>query len=393
MDALRQEMERKRKATAELTGGKKWVKKGDIEKARVAQYMEAQALEEEERKKRQAAVAASDAADVAATLARVAKSAAPAASDAAASGAAASGGASSSSAAAGSGAVVEEELRPSDVKRRLRMLAQPIQLYGEGDEERLERYRAVSSALPSEKEVDTSDLKAGQMFNETQLYSESGAAKQEGVIRDEEAGDEEESLQHDEELAATFVPTYPEQIVSRHFKELVQLWETMLNARDAKEAATTDGKRELGTYLQSRRHLRPFFKQLKTRTIPLDVLNTMIEITRHVRHAETRRHVWPSRGSSDGIGRLGAALRTREGGHLDAGAWKRPTQLTHRCRRVWEKPHKTHRCRLTAISSRHMQQREYVKAHDAYIKCAIGSAPWPMGITGTAARSKRKGAS
>ena len=39
-----------------------------------------------------------------------------------------------------------------------------------------------------------------------------------------------------------------------------------------------------------------------------------------------------------------------------------------------------------------MQQREYVKAHDAYIKCAIGSAPWPMGITGTAARSKRKGA-
>lgn len=317
MDALRQEMERKRKATAELTGGKKWVKKGDIEKARVAQYMEAQALEEEERKKRQAAVAASDAADVAATLARVAKSAAPAASDAAASGAAASGGASSSSAAAGSGAVVEEELRPSDVKRRLRMLAQPIQLYGEGDEERLERYRAVSSALPSEKEVDTSDLKAGQMFNETQLYSESGAAKQEGVIRDEEAGDEEESLQHDEELAATFVPTYPEQIVSRHFKELVQLWETMLNARDAKEAATTDGKRELGTYLQSRRHLRPFFKQLKTRTIPLDVLNTMIEITRH------------------------------------------------------------------------MQQREYVKAHDAYIKCAIGSAPWPMGITGTGVHERQ----
>ena len=30
-----------------------------------------------------------------------------------------------------------------------------------------------------------------------------------------------------------------------------------------------------------------------------------------------------------------------------------------------------------------MQQREYVKAHDAYIRCAIGTAPWPMGITGT----------
>ena len=98
---------------------------------------------------------------------------------------------------------------------------------------------------------------------------------------------------------------------------LVRLWETMLNERDAKEAATTEGKRELATYLQSRRHLRPFFKQLKTRTIPLDVLNTMIEITRH------------------------------------------------------------------------MQQREYVRANDAYIKCAIGNMPWPMGITGTGVHERQ----
>ena len=28
----------------------------------------------------------------------------------------------------------------------------------------------------------------------------------------------------------------------------------------------------------------------------------------------------------------------------------------------------------------HMRRREYVAAHDAYIRCAIGNAPWPMGV-------------
>lgn len=31
-------------------------------------------------------------------------------------------------------------------------------------------------------------------------------------------------------------------------------------------------------------------------------------------------------------------------------------------------------CRFT-------EQREYVKAHDAYLRMAIGNAPWPMGVT------------
>lgn len=31
----------------------------------------------------------------------------------------------------------------------------------------------------------------------------------------------------------------------------------------------------------------------------------------------------------------------------------------------------------------------YVKAHDAYIRCAIGTAPWPMGITGTGVHERQ----
>ena len=45
------------------------------------------------------------------------------------------------------------------------------------------------------------------------------------------------------------------------------------------QAQMAEGKREMGAYLQARRHLRPFFKQLKTRSMPYDVLSTMVETT------------------------------------------------------------------------------------------------------------------
>ena len=89
------------------------------------------------------------------------------------------------------------------------------------------------------------------------------------------------------------------------------MWEEELEAREPAEASSQAGRTVTATFQQCKRHTRAFFKQLKTRTMPLDVLSTMVEITSF------------------------------------------------------------------------MQQREYVKAHDAYIRCAIGTAPWPMGITGT----------
>ena len=39
--------------------------------------------------------------------------------------------------------------------------------------------------------------------------------------------------------------------------------------------------------------------------------------------------------------------------------------------------------------TQHMISRDYVKAHDAYILCAIGNAPWPMGITGTGVHERQ----
>ena len=36
--------------------------------------------------------------------------------------------------------------------------------------------------------------------------------------------------------------------------------------------------------------------------------------------------------------------------------------------------------RITEIIE-NLQQREYVKANDAYLRLSIGNAPWPIGVT------------
>jgi len=330
MDALQAEIARKRKereATAgtAAAGPRKWIKKGDLEKQREAAYLQTEATEQEERQKklvvpqhRDAAIAAEQAAErkrlagESDALQDEQQQGAGASSATAGSSGSVGGGVSRS----GAGASTDSEaaLRPVDVMRRLRALGQPIRLFGETDEERYDRYRAVSSALPSEAEVDL-ELKKGQMFDQRQLFDESGNARQETakVAHEAEAGgadgagdDEDEN-----ELDEKFVPTTPEEAVAKHFKTLIKMWEGELEARDPTESASQAGRTVTANFQQCKRHTRAFFKQLRTRTMPLDVLSTMVEITSF------------------------------------------------------------------------MQQREYVKAHDAYIRCAIGTAPWPMGITGT----------
>jgi len=300
MEALRDAMEKKRKEREEAAaaggggGKKKWVRRGELEAQREAAYREEMAAAEASRKL------------VVPCLRRYeGEGDAAAAVDNTGTGAALVGGLSAAARAGGVGAGGASSaggdmvhLEPKEVKRLLRQLGQPVQLFGEEDEARLERYRAVAAA--TEKE-DDAELKAGQMFNETQLYDESGKAK--AAVDEEEMGGEEANT--------------VEGTISRHFKGLLRLWEEELSARSEAVANSAAGRKEMATYLQCRRHLKPFFRQLKARVMPPDIL----------RHIET--------------------------------------------------------------ITEHMAAREYVKAHDAYILCAIGNAPWPMGITGTGVHERQ----
>jgi pre-mRNA-splicing factor 18 len=175
MEALRLELERKRKerealAPAEATAGKKnkWVRRGDVEAAREAAYREAEAREAEERAKRLVVPCLrkfdGGGSAAAAGAATSDDAAGPSGDGEEEGGAPAAAGGGAVSVAPVPAASADSSLPPTEVKRLLRKLGQPIALFGENDGARLERYRAVAAALPAEDEDE--ELKRGQMFNE-----------------------------------------------------------------------------------------------------------------------------------------------------------------------------------------------------------------------------------
>ena len=219
MDALKklqEEMARKRKERDEAVSaagniaGRKWVKRGELEQQREIKYHETEAAEHEERAKKALAPQHRLAAAAAEEAAAAAK-AAPVGTAASSKGA---GGSAASSKGAGTST---EALKPTEVMRRLRSLGQPIKLFGEGDEERLERYRAISTAMPTDAEVNMELLK-GQTWgqSERQLFDDSGNAKHvaaQGLTANEDADDEPEGI----------VASCSEEIISRHFKGLMKV--------------------------------------------------------------------------------------------------------------------------------------------------------------------------
>ncbi len=206
---------------------------------------------------------------------------------------------------------------PHEVKLRLRALGEPIQLFGETDAARLERLSAASaasvaaSATSAAAQLATDEslaLKRGQLFNEALVYDvRTGTPKVQGMGALTMQGIcAAHGIKVDAD--ASVAPTTPEHTVARHFRQVLRLWETTLALRGEAEAASVAGRREAARFTECRRHLEPLFAQLQARTTPVELLSAFEEIVEH------------------------------------------------------------------------MRRREYVAAHDAYIRCAIGNAPWPMGV-------------
>lgn len=151
MDALRAEIERKRRAKEELVEplraqGKKWVKRSEIEAQEAERYRQAQRAKLAEKQPQPSAVQGATAA-----VATAAQAAAPAAADGSAP------------------PVAVPPLSDLVVQKRLRLLGEPITLFGEESGPRYARYLLVADRLKEMHNVDD-DLRKGQLVNERQKY-------------------------------------------------------------------------------------------------------------------------------------------------------------------------------------------------------------------------------
>ncbi|CAJ1904740.1 unnamed protein product [Sphenostylis stenocarpa] len=320
MDLLKQELLKKRQSLAQDTGGKRFFKRSEIQQKEIQKLREQEKRELEAKSQKRHATSSSDAAN-----------AAPASS------ATASAPSSSSSAvAAASTSLTDEQnidnlvLPKAEVIRRLRFLKQPVTLFGEDDDARLDRLKHVLKAGVFEVDSDMTEGQTNDFLRDiaelrkrqkTGIIGERKRQKpDDGAAEDREGGGGDDDLSEggssgadaDKDLKrmkANFEELCDEDKILVFFKKLLNEWKQELHENPEAEKRTAKGKSMVATFKQCARYLNPLFKFCRKKVLPDDIRQALLVVVE---------------------------------------------------------------CCM---------KRDYLAAMDHYIKLAIGNAPWPIGVT------------
>ncbi|KAK3407288.1 hypothetical protein EUGRSUZ_K03365 [Eucalyptus grandis] len=265
MDILKQELLKKRQTLAEETGGRRVFKRSEIEQKQIQKLREQEKRELEAKSHRQSS-SSSDAASN---------------PNPSSSSASAPSSATSTSAAASSKSLTHEQnidslvLPRQEVIRRLRFLKQPITLFGEDDDARLDRLKYVLKA--GLFEVD-SDMTEGQTNDFLRDIAELRKRQKSGMMgdrkrkeRDDGAGEDGEGRRGEDELSgdggssgvdadkdlkrmkANFDELCDEDKILVFFKRLLNEWKQELDEMPDAEKRTAKGKSMVATFKQCAR--------------------------------------------------------------------------------------------------------------------------------------------
>jgi pre-mRNA-splicing factor 18 len=315
MDFLKAEINRKRKALDDVADGKmvgqsRFIRQKDLMEKREREQREAQAkLDQEREEKTRKAHEQEDA-----KAAQIKQQAA-------------------AEATASEVVSVGEQLSKcstSDIKGRLRALRQPITLFGETDDDRLQRLirymeredQAEDEHRDRRQSVEDDD---DDDMDEPIGTNEGGNMKPSANTSNRNHGKESDEDEDDDGAGGggggkAFDPQEivlyskmegisKEKMVYKYFKSLLKMWEWDLNKREDHIKLTAKGKMETKTQKQCKDHIRPLFKACKRKHVEYDILEKLALIV----------------------------------GCCEDG--------------------------------------KFLEAHEHYLKCAIGNAAWPIGLT------------
>ncbi|GJN32626.1 hypothetical protein PR202_gb21142 [Eleusine coracana subsp. coracana] len=306
MDLLKGELQRKRKAAADDFAGKGFVRRSELEQKQLQKRRDAHRTKLLAKAREPArSSAASDRSEPG-----------PAADDPAPS--------SSSAAEASSVAHPAPDLPRHEVVRRLRVLRQPVTLFGEDDAARAERFKAVLK-YGLFHDVDDIDIAEGQTneFLRDVIQTRKrrkvaagrdtsssgrhvgGGAGANSAVEDDGDGDDDD----EKRMNANFEELREEDRILVFFKRLLNEWKQELDAMTEVEKGTADGKLMLATFNQRARDLNPLFHLCRKKVVPDDIRQALLVIVE---------------------------------------------------------------CCM---------KHNYLAASEQYIKLAIGNAPWPIGVT------------
>ncbi|XP_010923398.1 uncharacterized protein [Elaeis guineensis] len=331
MDLLKRELQKKRQALAADFGGKKLLKRSEIEQKEIQKRRA-----EEQRE----------------LLSKSRSSSAPSSSSSSAAASSTSSGQNPSSASSLPPALSSSK-KPSDARseeqriddlvlprheviRRLRMLKQPITLFGEDDDARLDRLKLTlkSGVLEIDSDMtegqtndflrDIYELRKRQKSGSASFLRDRSKSKREdgdGLEDDGVGADADENLSGDggssgvdadkdlKRMKTKFEDLCDEDKILVFFKRLLNEWNQELEEMPEAEKRTAKGKSMVATFKQCARYLHPLFKFCRKKVLPDDIRQALLVVVE---------------------------------------------------------------CCM---------KRDYLAAMDQYIKMAIGNAPWPIGVT------------
>ncbi|OAY61663.1 pre-mRNA-splicing factor 18 [Manihot esculenta] len=320
MDILKQELLKKRQSLAQDTGGKRVFKRSEIQQKEIQKLREEEKRELEAKAQRQTAAAS--------TTTTSTKSTTTATSTVTA---------TTSTSIATTKSLTNEQnidnlvLPKQEVIRRLRFLKQPITLFGEDDDARLDRLKYVLKAGIFEVDNDMTEGQTNDFLRDiaelrkrqkTGILSERKRKdREEGGGEDGEVGEGEGELSADggssgvdvdkdlKRMKANFEELCDEDKILVFFKRLLNEWKQELDEMPEAEKRTAKGKSMVATFKQCARYLNPLFKFCRKKVLPDDIRQALLVVVE---------------------------------------------------------------CCM---------KRDYLAAMDHYIKLAIGNAPWPIGVT------------
>ncbi|XP_020082667.1 pre-mRNA-splicing factor 18-like isoform X1 [Ananas comosus] len=211
------------------------------------------------------------------------------------------------------------DLPRHEVIRRLRVLRQPITLFGEDDAARLRRLRSAVESGPVEID-DDAEMMEGQVndflrdiYDLRRKQKRFGGGNGDGDK--EEGGDGAAAAAADadkddaKKMQVGWKELYGEDKILVFFKRLLDEWNREVEEMPEAEKRTAKGKSVVATYKQCARYMNPLFKMCRKKALPDDIRKALLVVVEC-------------------------------------------------CTR-----------------------RDYLGAMDQYIKLAIGNAPWPIGVT------------
>jgi pre-mRNA-splicing factor 18 len=245
MDLLKGELQRKRKAAADVFGGKGFVRRSELEQRQL------QKRRDEHRRK---------------LLVNPARS--PESASGTGEPGAAAGGPSPSSSASVTPAALD--LPRHEVVRRLRVLRQPVTLFGEDDAARVERLSLVLQ-YGLVDDIDMAEGQANEFLRDViETHKAAGNAKGRRVGGGAAAdGDDGTGSDKDSERMNTdFEELCDEDRILVFFKRLLNDWKQELDAMTEQEKRTADGKFMIATFQQRARDINPLFDLCRKKVSP-----------------------------------------------------------------------------------------------------------------------------